>query len=483
MRRAWLTLFVAAGIVVDAAPVHDTSAIRTRSKIVRHFTPADQLSNRYQYIPFDVPQGSGTLRVSYRYDGAAGENVIDLGLFEPGPLDLGTRAFRGYSGGSKPSLVISPTETTPGYRPGPLPAGQWHVLLGLYKVGEAGVDVTIDIGIEEGSSARAVSGLVNRRRSQPPAGGAAAPPRWYKGALHTHTLHSDGTVTPAALMEQFRKATFDFVAITDHNNATHQYELAPQHKEGASPLWIIGEEVTTPGGHASVWGLDAEQWVDFRVSPKDGRISEIVAAAHRYGALFSINHPASDCVACGWTHPLVDGIDAIEISNGRHGEVDNALAMWDRLLRSGRRITGVGSSDWHRPPTPIDDANVRVYASALTEEAVLAAIRGGHVIVMRNGRDVTPEIVFRSGTRTARVGESLELASGSDLRIEVNAVGLGGAHLAVILNGTRAAQAILDPLGAARVEHAAAPGYVRVELRAADGQPFALTNPVYLVAP
>jgi hypothetical protein len=479
MRRTALTLFLAAVVGIGAGPAGSLPAVQARQKIVRSFTPAEQRSGRYQYIPFEVPPGTGTLRVSYQYDRANGDNVVDLGLFEPGPLDLGTRAFRGYSGGAKQNIILSPQETTPGYRPGPLPPGQWNLLLGLYKVRDAGVEVTIYIEAEEGPSARALPGFVVPRLKGP---GAVAS-RWYVGALHTHTLHSDGDVAPATLMQQFREAKFDFVAITDHNNTTHQYELVADHRASTLPLWILGEEVTTPGGHASVWGLDGGKWIDFRVSPEDGRIGELVSAAHRFGALFSVNHPASECVGCDWTHEFVDGLDAIEISNGRHGEVERALAIWDRLLQSGRRITGVGSSDWHRAPTPLENAHVRVHASALTQEEILEAIRAGRLIVMSRTRDATPEIVFRSGERTARIGESLELASTGPLRIDVTAPALTGAEVIVVANGMRAATATLDLLGEARVEHSAGPGYVRVELRSVDGQLLAIANPVYLVRP
>ena len=58
--------------------------------ITRHFTPADRVSGRYQYVPFDVPAATGTLRVSYQYDRANGNNVVDLGLFEPGSLERPT---------------------------------------------------------------------------------------------------------------------------------------------------------------------------------------------------------------------------------------------------------------------------------------------------------------------------------------------------------------------------------------------------------
>ncbi|MCA1586000.1 MAG: CehA/McbA family metallohydrolase, partial [Acidobacteria bacterium] len=185
---------------------------------------------------------------------------------------------------------------------------------------------------------------------------------------------------------------------------------------------------------------------------------------------------------CGWAHEVVEGIDGMEISNGRHGEVEQALAIWDRLLTSGRRIAAVGSSDWHSAATPIDVANVRVYARALTVDGILGAIRRGHVIVMRSARDRTPEIVVRAGAHAARIGESLNVAPGTPMTVEVAAAGLAGARLRVVANGQPATEVVLDAAGRARVEQRAESGYVRFELYAADGMLVAVTNPVYLVS-
>jgi hypothetical protein len=38
-----------------------------------------------------------------------------------------------------------------------------------------------------------------------------------KGALHTHTTHSDGDLTPEELLQVYRDLDFDFVALTDHD--------------------------------------------------------------------------------------------------------------------------------------------------------------------------------------------------------------------------------------------------------------------------
>jgi hypothetical protein len=92
-----------------------------------------------------VSAGTTRLAISYRYDRAEGANVIDLGLFEPGPLALGSTAFRGWSGGERTTVFVGADEATPGYWPGPLTPGRWHILLGLYKISPAGVDVEMRI--------------------------------------------------------------------------------------------------------------------------------------------------------------------------------------------------------------------------------------------------------------------------------------------------------------------------------------------------
>jgi hypothetical protein len=474
MRRSAIRAVVcaAAAIAATASFGAQPKPAPTRIAIAKHFTPADQVSGRYQYLPFDVPKGTGQLRVTYQYDRANGETVVDLGLFDPGPLDLGTTAFRGYSGGARSEVVINSFSATPGYRPGAPSPGRWHVMLGLYRVGAAGVDVSVSIEATPGA-AHAVD-YVPARPSPPP--GSA---KWHLGALHTHTLHSDGTIAPAELMQRFRDKGFDFVAITDHNNTTHTFE-AQLYKQ-SHPLWIVGEEVTTPGGHASVWGLGQRSWIDFRVLPGDPRIRDLVAAARAQGAIFSINHPASDCLACGWTHEIVDGIEAIEISNGRHGEVAEAAAMWDKLLVSGRRITGVGSSDWHGAPNPIDNAHVRVHASSLTQEDILAAIRAGRVMVMTDARAATPDISVRAGDRSVGIGETLSLGGAPRVLVDVKAPAASSGRLVVVSNGQRRDPVAIDSEGRARSEVPGVAGYIRLELVAAGGSPVAFTNPVYLV--
>lgn len=70
-----------------------------------------------------------------------------------------TPGFRGWTGSERLDFFITENEATPGYLPGPLLAGRWHLLLGLYKIGDRGCDCKATVRVERGESSeqRAVS--------------------------------------------------------------------------------------------------------------------------------------------------------------------------------------------------------------------------------------------------------------------------------------------------------------------------------------
>jgi len=436
-----------------------------------HYTPQDRETGRYQYVPVDVPAGTTRLTISYAYDRANGENVVDLGLFEPGPLDLGRARSRGWSGGERSTVTVAAGSATPGYWPGPLPPGRWHVQLGLYKVAPAGVDVelTAETSRDPQPATPAIPPLAP--------GPLRAGPAWYKGDLHTHTVHSDGKLTVAELARAAREAGLDFIAITDHNNTAHQVDAFPE--DGL--LHIVGEEVTTPGGHANVWGLGPHDFTDFRVLPGDPRIEALVEAATERGALFSVNHPFLSCAQCSWTHAIPDGVTGIEIWNGHEGPQEAAIALWDQTLRSGRRITGIGSSDFHRLPQPLARGSVRIWASELSTPAILAGIREGRVIVMGDATSPTPRFALRADGKTAVIGDTLPLGPQGAFAIEVAAPGLARGRADIYWNGEKVDSAPLEGENPVVFDRtASAEGYVRVQLYGADGRILALTNPIYI---
>jgi predicted metal-dependent phosphoesterase TrpH len=327
------------------------------------WTPADRDEALYRYVPFEVPAGVAAISGRLRYDRRG--SVIDLGLFDPG-------GFRGWSGSSKEGFVVTADRATPGYLPGPLTAGEWQVLLGLHRVPPAGVafELEIDLGPADPEPAAPAPPRPARppRRELPATEGRA----WLAGDLHTHTVHSDGVVTVAALACLARERGLDFLAVTDHNTTSHHAEL-PAAADLAGVLLVAGLELTTERGHANCLG--SSRWVDFRRSADDWLVD-----AEAAGGLLSINHPLAGEMA--WTLPMERLPPLVEVWH----------SSWDRLglgpLEWWKEWGGglpVGGSDFHRfgdddlPGAPTTWLEVE-------GEDVLGALRAGRVVLSAGPR-------------------------------------------------------------------------------------------------
>ena len=253
------------------------------------WTYEDRFASAWHYLPVEVPPGCCALRIELEYDHKAA--TLDLGC-------LGPAGFRGWSGGARRSFVISADDATPGYLPGELEAGTWQVIIGIYRVPPEGVPYRLTAHLastpgELPAGPRPEPPLPLERpvrRDLPASDGG----RWLAGDLHSHTVHSDGSVTVPELARLAAGAGLDFLAITDHNTISHHAELA-----GASARYGItllpGQEVTTDTGHAGVLGDVG--WVDFRRGADDW-----LAQAESGGGLMSVNHPIAGHVS--WLHAM-----------------------------------------------------------------------------------------------------------------------------------------------------------------------------------
>lgn len=507
------SVLVPTGHIVVTANSGPTTKTQTITRVV-HLAPPGPKDSRYFYIPFDVPRHAVRVSVSYQYDRANGTNTIDIGLFDARSTgsDTDPRGFRGWSGGRRSEFYVSRDEATPGYLRGDMPSGTWRIILGLYRVAPAGVDVSFKIDIETEQNKSLSSTLAERRTSPASASVASISEsstqvpaslkqkvaghgaRWWRGDLHMHTVHSDGNWTIAELISSARNSGLDFIGITDHNTASHHEEIDRFSRGLRRPLVLRGEEITTYGGHTNAWGLPSGTWIDFRTHPGDtARISKIAAAVHRAGAVISINHPFVLCGGCSWSYdPAARGFDAIEIWNGPWDFTDEpALKMWDKILQGGRRITAIASSDSHRPDTPIGKPATHVAANVLSQPALLKAIRNGHVYLTDGGAQfvLSFEAELTTGKRRSRlmIGDEIRLNAPNTIRFFIRAeVTRSDVTVSLISNGdvirsfptkTDGRPQLIEIEWRERVQH---DSYFRLEVRDGAKAMLALTNPIYL---
>jgi len=392
-----------------------------------HLTAADGAQDPFPLLPFTVPQGIGRLHICYEVNHAIGPdkagweegNIIDIGLFDHRGADFDGQGFRGWNGATRREFTVGPTEATPGFIPGPIRPGTWHILLGLQQLSPDGCDYRIAIRLEPGESEGTMP-LPCPFDPTPAADG----PCWFRGDLHCHSHHSDGTAPLADLAAAARARGLDFLAITEHNTVSHLpflRDLSTQAGAETSPLLLIpGMELTTYRGHANLWPVSG--WFDFRCR-QDEQLETVRRMARERGALFSINHPKD--AGPPWQFGAFFEPDCIEVW-GAPWFISNyqSLAVWDGLLREGRHVTAVGGSDKHQAPFTgelgwyeLGVPTTWVWAEELSIPAIVEGLRAGRVFISEDAGGPRIELIAETGNQRTTMGGTLSVSAGGQVRL------------------------------------------------------------------
>jgi hypothetical protein len=445
------------------------TALRTDTATALSFSGRFKFGiDQWAYVPFDVPAGVNRIEVRSSHDQFSllgiGRNVLDLGIFGPAGHQLGNAAgFRGWSGGARAGFTLSAVNATPGYLAGPIEPGRRVLALGPVVLNPLGMDWQADIALTRG---------VQPSLRPEPVGRTAAPRSleagWYRGDLHTHTVHSDGRRRIEEMSKAATVAGLDFIVSTDHN--TNSANRAWAAAAGGDLEVIAGEEVTTRHGHWLAVGLPPGGWVDWRYGPRDGVFAGYAAQVRADGGLVVAAHPSVPLPGCAWEFGYRD-VDAIEVWNGLWNVDDElSLRIWHQLLRQGRRVVAVGGSDSHLVGQPVGRPQTVVYADELSSSGLIEGVRRGRCYVaessavrltLNGSREADMVIVTAEVCGAADATVSLITDNGCVGRARTDADGAG------VLRWT-------SPAGASQ--------FARVEVRRRSRFPsmVALSNPVWL---
>lgn len=446
----------------------------------------------YVYVPVEVPAGVRELKVAYTYDrpsvpaGTQG-NALDIGVFDQHGTGLGGRGFRGWSGGARTEFFIRADDATPGYLPGPVRAGTWHIALGPYTVSPQGLSYELTITLTYGEPGAAP------RPVYPPERAKGRGRAWYRGDCHLHSWYSDGRRTPAEIAALARAAGLDFINTSEHN--THSSHPHWASEAGDDLLIMLGEEVTTRNGHVVALGTEPGTFVDWRYRARDNRFGRFAREIRRSGGLVVPAHPHATCIGCAWKFGFGEA-DAVEVWNGPYTPDDEvALASWDATLVAAVRenrewLPAMGNSDAHRDPDAVGLPQTVVLADDLTREAIQDGIRAGRSYVAESKSVSLAFTATGPKGEHAGIGERLEIARDASVTVRLEVTGAPRCTVRLVTD-----QGVLltgDPLpvgGTGTVEWRTTPAYaayVRAELRhetAAGPLPGALaafTNPIFL---
>ncbi len=195
--------------------------------------------------------------------------------------------------------------------------------------------------------------------------------RWLKGNLHTHTTNSDGELSPAAIITEYEKRDYDFLAISDHDTYVDPHLYQPHTRM----ILLPGVEVSAGGPH--VLQIGAEQRLE-PIADRRQVIDEIVAR----GGFAVLNHPNWERHFNHFPQEQMQSLDAatgLEVYNGVIERLEgNALAAdrWDRLLSINHWLWAFANDDAHLAGDIGKAWNV-VQVTGQTSQAVLEGLRHG----------------------------------------------------------------------------------------------------------
>jgi hypothetical protein len=362
------------------------------------------------------------------------------------------------------------------------------------------------------------------RRLEPLPGQLSMAPR---GAIHVHTVRSDGTGTVEEVAAAAAEAGLSFVVLTDHGDGTRELQM-PRVLNGV--LIIDAVEISTDGGHVVALDMPRSQY------PLGGEPRDELADISRLGGFAVAAHPGSAKPELRWTdwNVPIGGLEWLNADSEWRDETswlllralftyplrraesvatlldrpDAVLQRWDALTQT-RRVVGLAGADAHARlgirtmGEPYDNSanfhlpayvdSFRAFSISLPQivltgnppadaKGVMAAIRAGHVYstVDAVGGPAAVSFTAVSGAGRASAGDALAATGPVMLRAEVQAP--ADAQIVLLKNGAQAAMAsgaVLEQMvGPERATYR-----VEVRLPGAPGQPpvpWIVTNPIYV---
>lgn len=230
--------------------------------------------------------------------------------------------------------------------------------------------------------------------------------------LHTHTLHSDGSFSPADLVSRVKKAGLAGFSLTDHNTTSGCREADIEaKKEGV--IFLPGTEWTTFYGHMTLIGGKFDP--DYRqINPFT--IESRIRLAKESGDITFLAHPfrvgTPVCTGCSDQFGIQDFsfLTGYEVWSGEFpGESEsnkNAVKGYIKVLEKGYKLAAVYGRDWHR-----DGREDAIYAATyigVENEKVESILEGLKLKRTYVSTGVKAIITLKSKEgRTYSIGESI----------------------------------------------------------------------------
>ncbi|MEM8979659.1 MAG: CehA/McbA family metallohydrolase [Pseudomonadota bacterium] len=219
----------------------------------------------------------------------------------------------------------------------------------------------------------------------------AAPGRFWRGNLHTHSNRSDGVLDPQEVCKRYREEGYDFMALTDHFIGQFDYPIIDTKRFSTEHFTtLLGAELHSGAmENGELWHILAVGLpLDFArpnapsFAPVEGQETgpEIAQRARDAGAYVAVAHPEWGGLSLADARSIT-AAHAIEVYNhGCQVGADRAEGFWhlDRLLEEGRKLNICATDDAHFTEPDHFGGWTMVKAETNTPKALLEALKAGH---------------------------------------------------------------------------------------------------------
>jgi hypothetical protein len=211
----------------------------------------------------------------------------------------------------------------------------------------------------------------------------AAPGRFYKGNLHTHSTRSDGARHPGDVCAAYREAGYDFLALTDHFQEKYGFPITDTRPFRTNSFTtLLGAEVHAPSIElGDIWHILAVGLPrDFAPTPATERGPALAARCAAAGAFVAIAHPAWYGLTVADAETIV-GAHAVEVYNHTSAvrcDRGDGWGLLDALLARGHHLTACATDDAHFHCRDYFGGWMMVKSESAEPEALVAALRAGH---------------------------------------------------------------------------------------------------------
>ena len=258
----------------------------------------------------------------------------------------------------------------------------------------------------------------------------------FRANTHTHSILSDGKLSPEELKEKYKNEGYDILAITDHELCIDHSDLNDEDFLTLTAYEVATNDVNdklkkhtyhfnliskTPNNTKQVFfhpddlGGRRDKYLDMIVCDEYKKreysvecMNELIREANEAGYLVVYNHPTWSLQ--NWTdYSGLHGLWGVEIINGvciKMGHEDYQPHVFDDLLKLGNRIFPIAADDIHRPEQAFI-GYLMIAAETLTYESVISALEAGDFYATSGPR--INELTFDGGILKIKTSDAVQI--------------------------------------------------------------------------